>query len=63
MTYNKITSGFVIQVFNDAGEALRQEFVAGDEVEYETRDGDPINITDMPKGGDEYQPFEMVQPA
>lgn len=60
-TFDKITTGFVIQTFNDAGECIRQEFIAGDQVDYEF-DGYPINVTDMPLKGDEYQPFNMVQP-
>lgn len=62
MLFKKITEGHVVQVFNDAGELLGQRFVAGDNVEYETGDGDPINVVNMPKGGDEYHPFDMVQP-
>ena len=62
MVYNKITHGFVIQQFNNVGECIGQEFVAGDIVEYETEYGDPINVMDMPKNGDKYFPFEMEQP-
>lgn len=57
--FKKITSGFVTQTFNDAGEFLWQEFTAGDEVEYETLDGNPINSMDMPLSGNEYHPFDM----
>lgn len=59
MLYRKITNGFVIQVFNDAGECVAQQFTAG-EVEYETGEGDPIGDGDMPLHC--YQPFDMVQP-
>lgn len=62
MLFNKITHGFVTQVFNDAGECISQNFTAGDDVDYETEDGDPINEMDMPKGGNEYQSFDMIQP-
>ena len=62
MNFKKITVGFVIQTFNDVGECIDQEFIAGDEVDYETEDGDPINEMDMPLGGNEYQSFDMVQP-
>ena len=63
MLFNKITLGHVIQTFNDVGEFISQEFVAGDVVEYEV-DGDPINMMDMPLGGREYHPFDMVsEPA
>lgn len=60
MLFRKISTGHVVQVFNDSGEFLAQTFVAGDSVEYETGDGDPINVVDMPLGGTEYQPFDMV---
>ena len=63
MLFRKITEGAVVQVFNDAGEFVGQRFFAGDNVEYETSDGDPINLMDMPLGGNEYQPFEMQGPA
>ncbi len=62
MNFVKTTAGFVTQTFNDAGECIGQEFFAGDTVDYETIDGDPINMVDMPKGGTEYFTFDMVQP-
>jgi hypothetical protein len=62
MLFKKFTTGVVEQTFNDAGECIEQKFMAGDEVEYETEDGDPINMMDMPLGGNEYCPFDMVQP-
>jgi hypothetical protein len=58
----KITHGFVCQEFNDVGECIGQEFVAGDMVSYETEDGDPINVMDMPLAGNEYFSFNMEQP-
>jgi hypothetical protein len=71
MIFKKITHGFVIQTFNDRGIFLSQEFVSGDEVEYERAIGEstclggaaPESIcsTDMPLKGSEYQPFNMVQ--
>ena len=57
MLFKKITEGCAIQTFNDVGEFLCQEFVAGDSVAYVTKDGDPINSADMPLGGNEYHPF------
>jgi hypothetical protein len=60
MNYEKIVEGYVVQKFNDAGEFISQKFFAGD-VEYETEEGDPINVMDMPLGGREYFPYEMVQ--
>jgi len=61
MTYDKITQGYVIQRFNDQGDCVNQEFVAGDVCEYEF-DGSPINSEDMPVAGREYYPFNMQQP-
>ena len=61
MNFQKITTGFVIQVFDQMGECISQEFVAGDECDYETEDGDRINVMDMPLGGREYFPFDMIQ--
>jgi len=62
MLYNKITVGFVVQTFNDEGTCLKQEFVASDETTYELEDGNEINQVNMPFGGNEYFPFDMVQP-
>ena len=59
MMFQKITEGHVIQTFNDVGEFVTQEFVAGDGVFYETIDGDPINVENMPLAGREYQSFDM----
>ena len=66
MLFLKITYGYVVQCYNDAGEFLAQSFVAGDSVDYEISEtsgegGLPINQGDMPLGGDEYFPFNMVQ--
>lgn len=62
MLYNKVTIGFVVQTFDDWGNCLKQEFIAGDDVQYELEDGTEINSENMPFGGNEYFPFEMVQP-
>ena len=44
MRINKITTGFVVQVFDtDLGRFISQEFVAGDQVDYEDEDGDPVD--------------------
>ena len=54
----KITYGHVVQTFNDEGKCIEQEFVVGDQVEWEGDDLEPIDAdTDC-----EYQPFHMVQP-
>lgn len=52
----KITTGFVIQTFQD-GKCVEQEFVAGDQVEWENEAGEPIKPPEH-----EYAPFEMIQP-
>lgn len=65
MLFKKIITGVVEQLFNDAGECVSQQFVSMDEqygFEYETEDGDPINMMDMPLGGREEFPCEMKQP-
>ena len=57
----KITVGFVIQTFVDDGKGgnkcIEQEFVAGDQVDWEDHEGNPI------LAWDEYQPYHMVQPT
>ena len=60
MLVNKITAGFVIQVFDtELRRFVSQQFVAGDDVAYEDKNGDPV---DWREGEDAYQPFDMVQP-
>ena len=45
MKVNKITVGFVIQKFDVGNKKLiSQEFVAGDQVDYENEDGEPIDV-------------------
>lgn len=63
MILKKITTGFVIQEFDtDKGTCVSQSFVAGDS-EYETQDGEPINVSDFEeKVSQTYFPFNMVQP-
>jgi len=58
MAYKKITVGFVIQDFDDNGNCVAQEFVAGDQVDYEDEEGNPVDV-DVSK---EYHPYDMVQP-
>lgn len=54
----KITTGFVIQRWNaETKKFLGQEFVAGDQVDYEDELGNSIDETEP-----EYQTFDMVQP-
>jgi hypothetical protein len=60
MKVNKITTGFVIQVYDtETGRCIEQSFVAGDQVNYEDEHGDPVDWREAP---DAYQPFDMVQP-
>ncbi|MEI8136397.1 MAG: hypothetical protein WCH21_03625 [Bacteroidota bacterium] len=48
--------GFVIQKFDtESGKCISQEFVAGDEVSYETESGKHLD-------DDLYQPYDMVNP-
>lgn len=62
MIINKITTGYVIQTYNtDTGKCESQEFVAVDECEYETEDGDSFDVNDR-EAELEYQPYEMIQP-
>ncbi len=57
--FNKITVGFVIQTFEEstAGEftCAKQEFIAGDQVDYEDPNGNPIDLPEHP-----YQQFNMI---
>jgi len=60
MIVKKITTGFVIQTYDSkTGRCIGQEFVAGDEVEYEDEHGQSVDWTEE---ADAYQPFNMVQP-
>jgi hypothetical protein len=55
--YKKITTGFVVQKFRSFnGECVDQEFVAGDQCDYEDMFGNSIEPTD------DYHPFDMEQP-
>ncbi len=64
MTYLKIVPGHVVQRFDKKGEFICQAFHASNEyTEYEIEDDGtkPIEGKDMPLGGDESFPFNMVQ--
>ena len=60
MIINKTTVGFVIQTFDtESGKCISQDFVAGDEVSYETESGKHLDdgyFLDL------YQPYDMVNP-
>ncbi len=57
--FNKITVGFVVQSFkkNADGKFIctSQDFIAGDDVQFENVKGEPIEAPDH-----EYQPFNMT---
>ena len=58
----KITVGFVVQQFENDGTFISQEFIAGDQVDYEDEDGESIDIDmDFDLNGNPYQAFDMVQ--
>ena len=61
--HQKVTTGYVTQTYitlpNGTLVCTDQEFIAGDPVEYETLEGEPIEI-DVDK--EVYCPYEMKQP-
>lgn len=60
MIYNKITIGFVSQRFDsETGKCISQEFIAGDDVQYEDEEGEPLG--DL-SNEETYFPFNMEQP-
>lgn len=73
MLINKVTEGFVIQVFDtDKGEYISQAFTAAGPVNYESTDGQtPLDLDVAgekwnfgPEAEAEpYLPFDMLQPA
>ena len=65
MIVTKITHGFVAQRFDASKNAwLGQEFIAGDQVEYEDARGDPLAADSLPESLQHaYLRFEMKQPA
>jgi len=58
MLVKKVTVGFVIQTYDkDTGKCVGQEFMAGDQVDYEDENGEAVSWQES-----EYQPFDMIQP-
>ena len=61
--FKKITTGFVIQNYitlpNGTTVCQSQEFIAGDQVDYEDKEGNPVKV-DTAK--EVYCPFEMKAP-
>jgi len=62
MIIKKITIGFVIQEFDtETNQCIHQEFIAGDEVDWEDNSGNSIDISDLYSGTDEpYCSFGMA---
>jgi hypothetical protein len=59
--YTKYTEGYVRQDFDERGECTGQAFHAGEPVTYHRSDI-PIDMEEMPLKGEEYFPFDMIQP-
>lgn len=55
MNIQKITTGFVTQTFDPEGKLLEQNFIAGDQCDWENEDGEPIESENF------YHPFDMVE--
>lgn len=65
MLLRKVTVGFVVQTFDtEKQEFVSQEFVAGDQCDYENEDGEPVDreLFASPDGVEDYLPYDMVQP-
>jgi len=64
MIVKKITHGFVVQTFDtQLGRFTCQEFVAGDECDYEDSEENPVEYKLLEVDGKEvYLPYDMVQP-
>ena len=64
MIVRKVTTGFVIQEFDsETGRCVSQEFVAGEQVEWEDRQGNCISDEEFGIDLDGlYHPLEMKQP-
>lgn len=62
MEIRKITTGFVVQSFDQTGKFLGQEFVCGDDCAYEDENGETLIPDDDEFEEPGYEPYEMVQP-
>ena len=64
MLVNKVTTGFVVQVFDtELKRFVSQHFVAGDQCDYEDGNGEPVDRKALEVDGVEaYLPFDIVQP-
>jgi hypothetical protein len=64
MKINKITTGFVIQVFDTKKKQfVSQTFIAGDDVSIETEAGESVEGDDFETVDNATLPFDMVQPS
>jgi hypothetical protein len=50
----KYTHGFMVQRFDSDGNFIGQDFIAGDDVEWEDAEGQPVETQDF------YHPFNEV---
>lgn len=60
--FKKITTGFVVQDYEEKNGrfvCVGQEFIAGDQVDYEDEMGESVEVDTLKE---DYQPFDMVQP-
>lgn len=64
MLISKITAGFVIQIFDtEKQQFVSQEFVAGDQIDFEDAEGNPMDSGLLKVDGIEKAlAFEMKQP-
>ena len=64
MKISKITQGYVLQTYDtETGKCESQEFIAGDECEYEVAEtGEHFDVDDS-ETELEYQSYEMEQPV
>lgn len=63
MIIKKIVTGFVIQSFDtETNQFVSQEFIAGDENEYEDENGKALYSKDFPEIYSIYLPYKMYQP-
>jgi hypothetical protein len=66
MLLKKVTTGFVVQTFDtEKQKFVSQEFVAGDQCDYENEDGEIVDceLFARPDGVEDYLPYDMVQPS
>ena len=54
----KVIVGFVVQDFNEDGTLISQEFIAGDQVDYENEEGESVDEPSTSL----YHPMNMIEP-